>query len=65
MTKKYVITIEETVSKNYEVSAINEEEALKTAVEKYRNGEFVLDPGEVTFRQMAIHNSETGDISDW
>lgn len=38
----------------FEVEAENFGEALDIAEEKYRNWEFVLCPGEVQFRQMAI-----------
>lgn len=53
---KYMITIEETVAKNFEIEANSAEEAYETAEQKYKSGEFVLDPGECQFRQMAITN---------
>lgn len=51
---KYMITIEETVAKNFEIEANSAEEAYETAEQKYKSGEFVLDPGECQFRQIAI-----------
>ena len=52
--KKYTIAIEETVVEEFEVEANNFREALDIASEKYCKGEFVLSPGEVQFKQMAI-----------
>lgn len=52
--KSYFVTIEEQVSQTFEVKAENEQEARKTAEEKYRKGEFVLEPGEVTARRMMV-----------
>ena len=52
--KKFVVAIEETVVKEFEVYAKNEDEALEMAEKKYISGEFVLEPGEVQFKQMAL-----------
>ena len=43
---KYTITIEETVVKDFEIEADNAEEVYETAEQKYKSGDFVLDPGE-------------------
>jgi len=51
---KYTITIEETVTKDFEIEANSAGEAYETAERKYKSGEFVLDPGECQFRQIAI-----------
>ena len=51
---KYTITIEETNTKDFEIEAESAEEALEMAEQKYRSGEFVLDPGECQFKQIAI-----------
>lgn len=51
--KKFIIAIEETVVQEFEVMADDSVRALEIAKQKYRKGEFVLDPGEVQFRQMA------------
>lgn len=52
--KKYVIAIEETVVDSFTVYANSSAEAMDLADEKYRNGELVLAPGEVTFKKMAV-----------
>ena len=43
---KYTITIEETIAKDFEVEADSAKEAYETAEQKYKSGEFVLDPGD-------------------
>ena len=52
--KKFIIAIEETVVDTFEVEANSAEEAMEIAEENYGNGEFVLKPGEVTFKQMSV-----------
>ena len=51
---KYTITIEETCTKDFNIEADGAEEAYETAEQKYESGEFVLDPGECQFMQIAI-----------
>ena len=61
---KYTITIEETVAKDFDIEADSAEEAYETAEQKYKDGEFVLDPGECQFRQMAITNPSE-ESTEW
>ena len=51
---KYTITIEETCVKDFEIEADSAEEAYEMTKQKYKDGEFVLDPGDCQFRQIAI-----------
>ena len=61
---KYTITIEETAAKDFEVEADGAEEAYETAEQKYKSGEFVLDPGECQFKQIAI-TSPSNESTEW
>ncbi len=61
---KYTITIEETNVKDFEIEAESAEEAHKIAERKYKSGEFVLDPGECQFKQMAI-TSPSNESTEW
>ena len=63
--KKFIVTIEEKVSEEFEVLAEDNEEAEKIAAEKYRNGEFVLEPGNLVAKQMEIHNVTDDKWTDW
>lgn len=45
--KKFRVCIEEIVSDEFEVEATNEKEAIEITRERYKNGEFVLEPGNL------------------
>lgn len=62
--KRYVITIEELVSKEFVVEAKDAEEAMEIAEKKYKNGEFVLDPGDLVTKQMAITGPDD-EATEW
>ncbi len=61
---KYVITIEETNTKDFVVEANSSADAYGIAENKYRSGEFVLDPGDCRFRQLAI-TSLSNESTEW
>ena len=63
--KDFTVYIEETVSQGFTVEAVDDEEAADIAMEKYKNGEFVLEPGELTMKQMMVEDPETGDTTEW
>ena len=61
---KYTITIEETNAKDFEIEAESAEEAYEIAEHKYKSGEFVLNPGECQFMQIAI-TSPSNEATEW
>ena len=65
--KKYNVMIEETVWQTFEVEADTQEEAKEIAAQKYREAEFVLEPGNLAATRMHIvdeHNCTVAD-DDW
>lgn len=61
---KYTITIEETITKDFEIEASSADEAYEMAEQKYKDGEFVLGPGECQFRQIAI-TRPSEEATEW
>ena len=61
----YKVTIEETVCDEFDVEADSKKEAFDIAIEKYRNCEFVLEPGELKSKRMLIHNKSSNKRSNW
>ena len=64
MRKTYKIIIEETISDEFAVTAASEEDAVKTAIERYKSGELVLSPGNLLEKKIAVITDD-GDTSDW
>lgn len=62
--RKFTVTIEEIVSQDFEVIADDIDEAMEIAEEKYNNGEFVLESGELTYKQMMADDGN-GDCTEW
>lgn len=63
--KTYYVYIEETICDMFEVEATSMEEASDIAEEKYKNGEFVLEPGELEGTQLKVSDPETGEETSW
>lgn len=61
----YKVTIEETVSQSFDVYADTSKDALQIAMEKYNNGEFVLEPGNLVNKQMCIEDTSTASHTEW
>lgn len=61
---KFTVTIEEMVSQGFAVEAESAEEAMAIAEQKYHDGEFVLAPGELVSKQMAITSPES-EATEW
>lgn len=62
--KKYRIAIEETIVGEFEIEAEDSERAMEIAERKYNSGEFVLAPGELCAKQMAIISPDDS-ITEW
>lgn len=63
--KTYKIGIEEIVSAVFEVEAEDSEQALEIAKEKYRLGEFVLEPGELHSKNIAVLEPESTEWKEF
>ena len=63
--RTFRVYIEEVVSEEFEVEASDEGEAFEIAEEKYRDGEFVLEPGNLESTSIAVEDPETGDLSSF
>ena len=63
--KTFKITIEEHVVETFEVEANDIEEAMEIADEKYRCGEFVLEPGDLVAKLMMAEDEETNETTEW
>ena len=62
---KFKVTIEEHVSETFEVEANDIEEAMNIAEDKYNNGEFVLEPGNLTYKNMMAESDDGKDVTEW
>ena len=62
--KTFKITIEEHISETFDVKANDIDEAMEIAEEKYKDGEFVLEPGEVNAKLMMAEDDE-GNCTEW
>lgn len=60
--KKFVVGIEEMVYQEFYVLANSEEEALEMTRRSYKKGEFVLEPGELVSKKMAIIDDSNEEI---
>lgn len=58
---KYTIIIEETVSEELTLEAANEKEALEEAERLYREGKWVLEPGNLVEVRFQVLEEEKAD----
>lgn len=65
MKSKYKVTIEETISEEFNIEADSLEEALKIAELAYTVGKLVLENGQVIAKQIMLEDLQTGKITDW
>ena len=62
--RKIKVTIEEHISKTFEIKADTIEEAMQIAEDKYRSGKYVLENSCVTARLMSADDGN-GDCTEW
>ena len=58
---KYTIIIEETVSEEFTLEAANEKEALEEVRRLYRQGKWVLEPGNLEEVRFQVLEEEKAD----
>ncbi len=63
--KTFEIVIEEMISDTFLVEAQDETDAMRIAIGKYKNGDFVFESGNLVCKQMKIHNIEKDTYTDW
>lgn len=61
---EFEICIEEMVSQTFIVMAKDYDEAINLAIRNYEQGDFVLEPGDVVTRQLAI-TSPANEVTEW
>lgn len=62
---KYDVTFEETVVQTFEIEANSLEEAAEVARTKYKNGELVVENGEVHSTVVCATGKETDETTGW
>lgn len=63
--KLFKVTIEETITDEFEVFASNIEEAGQIAIDKYYNGEILLEPGHLVNKKLFICDEDTNAGKGW
>ena len=63
--KNFAVTIEETISQDFNVEANSLEEALEIARKKYRDGEFVVESESCTFVQAKAITEDASEMTEW
>lgn len=64
-TRHFTITIEETVCEDFDIISDNIDNAIIEAIDKYETGEFVLEPGNVGFKQVRAYDGDNSIMSNW
>ena len=63
--KKFYILIEEHTPEKFEIEAEDMDKAFNIAEKKYYNGEFVLEPGNVSHRLMSGESADGEESTEW
>ena len=62
---KYKVTIEETISDDFEVEANSLSEAKQKAISDYKDGKIVLEPGELQQSKIMVVSNDYNEKTDW
>lgn len=62
---KYDVTFEETVVQTFEIEADSLEEAAEVAREKYKNGELVVENGEIHSTLVCATSKNYEETTGW
>lgn len=62
---KFKITIEEHISQEFEVEAVDIGEAMEIAQQKYNDGEFVVEPNTPTAKLMMAEDEYGAECTEW
>lgn len=63
--QKFKITIEEHISQAFEVEATDIGEAMEIAQQKYKTGEFVVEPSTPTAKLMMAEDEYGAECTEW
>ena len=62
---RYTVNIEETLNQDFEVYAESADEAAAIAAQKYKDGKFVLECGNVTYKQLCVFDEKCASQTEW
>ena len=60
----FTVIVEETICQEFVVDASDAEDAATIARQRYRSGEFVLEPGELQSARLCVLD-ERGQMTGW
>lgn len=63
--KTFEVTIEETLDQTFYIEASTMEEAMKIATQKYKDGEIILEEGQVTDSMIQVYDPSTEECTSW
>lgn len=64
MSKTFTVVIKEIVTDEFEIEAENESDAIETGIQKYKECEWVLEPGELEEERIAVIDKK-GEFGEW
>lgn len=62
---EYTVTIEEHISQEFSIKAYDIFCAMDAAMQKYKQGELVVQPAAPTARLIMARDNKTGDLTEW